>query len=271
MASELEMYGNVSNSDRLQLQAIIEQVAEDARGAGGTAGTCSHTLPPEHRPPWATAGLPEHFATPEDSVRVCGRSDANMRELLQLVRGLDDAARNVEEHLNHQPAWGRDDMTSRAQPQLPRDTSEVTTVHPNDVSTKVEPIKMQDLTMEVSPPEARLQATGSPEPEPHPFVDSFQAKEAAEYLKDRMNSSSVAQGSRLHALEVAIDTLAQRIKPMLTTGSSIDPQRFDALEAKVQQLSETLAPILRADSEIADMSPAFLRPWYGNLGSGPVL
>merc|ERR1712228_535780 len=141
-----------------------------------------------------------------------------MRELLDMVVGLDDAARRVEEHLNREPAWARDDMTDRAQ--LQRESAEVTPVHPNNANTKVEPIKVQDVDVEHSPhppePILNLVEPESPEPEPFPIVDSFQVKEAAEYLKDRMMSSSAAQGSRLHALEVSIDTLAQCIRPLVT-------------------------------------------------------
>jgi hypothetical protein len=98
-------------------------------------------------------------------------------------------------------------------------------------------------------------------------VDSFEAKEAIDYLKDRMNTASAAQSSRLHALEVAIDNLAHRIKPVLgNNGSSIDPHRLDRLEAKVQQLVETIGPMLQADAEIAIMSPTMLRKWAGDLG-----
>jgi hypothetical protein len=261
LASELEKYGTVSNSDRLQLQAIIERVAEDARGAD----TCSQSLPPEHRPSWATAGLPEHYATPEDSVRVCGRSDANMRELLQLVVGLDEAARNVEEHLNREPTWARDDMS--AQVHLQQQSAEHTPTSPVDGKGNASQLMIDTVCVDATMPEDRRQPE-SPEPEPCPaFVDPFQAQESAQYLKDRMNSSAAAQGSRLHSLEVAIDNLAQRIKPILNAGSAIDPQRFDALEQKAQLLADTLAPILRADFDIAEASqPNYLRAWAGDLG-----
>lgn len=242
-----------SGSERLHLRAVLERALAA-------------------RPP-AAAG---EDITTEDAVRVCGRADANIRELWLVLGGLEESARILEDHVRRGKSENRGADAKHESPSrddyrspgggsdpvraiLPLGPSRGDALHLEDVDDIIMPTgptsRSQDRQLVAQAPTAagkRPRAPESPEPEPPTtLVDSAEAKRAAELLKDRMNTAALAQGTRLQHLEEAINMLARRIQLVMNKdGTTIDVHNLDALEVKVRKLVDLLGPLFKANIDL---------------------
>mmetsp|Transcript_106770 Transcript_106770/g.300131 ORF Transcript_106770/g.300131 Transcript_106770/m.300131 type:complete len:963 (-) Transcript_106770:169-3057(-) len=240
--------------------------------------------------PLETDGFGRSLApSPSDAVRLCGRVDTNVLELVTLARDLEARVRHQEDERTHMQATLAEANTAMASTGLVEAGPEsiekaLVPGHPRAgvKATADQKFAIQDIERVADGASLSLPPPVAESPEPEPPIDEALVASAAEaariavaaevahaekqtitdmaqfdaIVEERLRSAAEQQAMRHRHLEESIDGLTRRLQPFFeksadAVGSAtLDPDRIAALEAKVSQISERLAPLLDMDNSI---------------------
>jgi len=207
------------------------------------------------------ASIDEEEVSLMDEVRLCGRIDANVREIGAMVT---DIALRAQDHAMHcqmmvkqrlierQAAEQAEIVRAAQEARQKADAEEKLTQRRELVEAKILPDSDDNRARGVD-----QHFRDSPEPEP-PIgsLDSI--------LEERLKRAAQAQAERHLHLEKAIARLTDRLEPMLKASAEDQealPGRLERLESKVRKLAGKLDPILaNFQQSFQDMDDDPLQP-----------